>query len=171
MRHIPLFVALGNPGYDFTPHNLASDLCTIILRSHVAHEVVEISKNLFLISNGDRKFLLFLKPSLMNISGKRVGEVCKRLKPSKVIVIVDDLDTKWGILKYKESSSASGHNGVRSIITSMPLLKFSRILCGVGRPSGNLSVADFVLTKYPQDLKNSLDDLSKELWKIILEHI
>ena len=74
--------------------------------------------------------------ALMNISGPPVAAALKTLSipPSHMIVVHDSLDHKPMKVSPKFGGSASGHNGVRSIIASLGGTKdFHRLRIGIGR--------------------------------------
>ena len=78
--------------------------------------------------------------ALMNISGPPVATALKTLSipPSHMIVVHDSLDHKPLKVSAKFGGSASGHNGVRSIIASLGGTKdFHRLRIGIGRDSSD----------------------------------
>lgn len=82
----------------------------------------------------------------MNISGPPVATALKTLSipPSHMIVVHDSLDHKPMKVSAKWGGSASGHNGVRSIIASLGGTKdFHRLRIGIGRDQSD--PADYVL--------------------------
>ncbi|KAI8873199.1 peptidyl-tRNA hydrolase [Ramicandelaber brevisporus] len=114
-----------------------------------------------------------LKPLLlMNVSGKSVALAAKSLNitnPSHILVLHDDLERALGKLGVKYGGSTAGHNGLKSIIASLPTSiaadgkkrdDFTRIRIGIGRPTSNSPdvVADYVLSKFKVLEQRMLDD-------------
>ena len=87
----------------------------------------------------------------MNSSGEAVVPLLKYYKvpPSRLLVIYDDLDIDVAALRLRTKGGHGGHNGMRSIITCLSGSQdFPRLRIGIGRPSGQRSVADHVLTTF-----------------------
>ena len=82
-----------------------------------------------------------------------------QIAPSDLIIVHDDLDHALGWINVKKGASAkcvslkfinSGHNGVRSVISSLNTPDFSSVRIGIGRPDSKdpVSVAHFVLQEF-----------------------
>jgi peptidyl-tRNA hydrolase, PTH1 family len=75
-----------------------------------------------------------------------------------LIVIQDDLDLLLGKIKISLGSSAGGHKGIESIITSLKTKEFARIRIGIqpadGKPN---NVEDFVIQKFTPEEKLIID--------------
>ena len=62
--------------------------------------------------------LILVNPNaetFMNLSGRSVKAVADFYKPERVIVIHDDLDLNFGVVKFKKGGGNGGHNGLKSI--------------------------------------------------------
>jgi PTH1 family peptidyl-tRNA hydrolase len=99
----------------------------------------------------------------MNISGSAVSSVLRTFpsemrSPRNLIVLQDSLSHQTLAVSPKFNGSANGHNGVRSVITSLGAIaqhfpaprpaneEFYRIRLGIGRPAHkDADVAAFVL--------------------------
>ena len=64
------------------------------------------------------------------------------------MAIHDELDIAFGTLRIKLGGGDNGHNGLRSMRSSLGTGDFYRVRCGIGRPPGRQDVADFVLSDY-----------------------
>ena len=94
--------------------------------------------------------VLFIKPlTYMNNSGKAVGEFVRyfNIDMKDILVIQDDLDLNVGDYKLKCHSSSGGHNGIKSIISSLGNQDFSRLKVGIGSVKKD-QVIDYVLGKF-----------------------
>ena len=92
----------------------------------------------------------------MNNSGEAVSEVVNFYKAnasSDVLVIHDEIDLPFGTIRYTESSSPAGHNGVKDIIEKLGTQDFHRIRIGVeSRPSRDvIPTESFVLQNFTSD--------------------
>lgn len=57
----------------------------------------------------------------MNLSGKSV-QACAtfhKIHPKDMLIIFDDIDVEFGKVRFRESGSAGGHNGMASIIAAL----------------------------------------------------
>ncbi|MEO0458509.1 MAG: aminoacyl-tRNA hydrolase [Cyanobacteria bacterium P01_A01_bin.114] len=161
-----LLVGLGNPGskYDRTRHNVGFEIIDTFAKGWQipisAHKRFQGSAGEGRTAKGER--LILLKPmTYMNNSGRAVRAVVDwyKLSPTSVLVIYDDMDLPVGKLRLRQSGSAGGHNGMKSIISHLGTQDFPRLRVGIG--SANKSQGDrdggvvsHVLGKFaPQDRK------------------
>ena len=144
-----LIVGLGNPDkeYDKTRHNVGFMVIDNYLGS------VNWSNKLNAlycekVINGEK--IIFVKPlTYMNNSGNAVGEFVRyfNIDNKDILVIQDDLDLNVGDYKLKCHSSSGGHNGIKSIISSLGNQDFSRLNVGIGSVKKD-QVIDYVLGKF-----------------------
>ena len=66
----------------------------------------------------------------------------------RIVAVHDELDIPFGTLRTKLGGGDNGHNGLRSIRSSLGTGDFYRVRVGVGRPPGRQDPADFVLSTY-----------------------
>ena len=106
---------------------------------------------------GSTKLILAKSNGYMNTSGQPTAALLKfyDLAAEQLIVIHDELDIDFGQLKIKFSGGHAGHNGLRSIISSIGN-DFIRIRFGIGRPPGSQDPADFVLKNFANAEKAEL---------------
>lgn len=149
-----LIVGLGNPGpaYSATRHNcgfraldlLAQKLACSIDRSKFQGLYGQT------VYHGQKVYLL--KPqTFMNLSGTAVAQLANffRIPPQRVIVLFDDISLEPGRLRIRPDGSAGGHNGIKSIITSLGSQAFPRVKIGVGaKPHPDYDLADWVLSTF-----------------------
>lgn len=144
-----LVVGLGNPGkeYDKTRHNIGF----MVLDDYLGNVKWSTKFNaLYYESVINQEKVLFIKPlTYMNNSGKAVGEFVRyfNIDMKDILVIQDDLDLNVGDYKLKCHSSSGGHNGIKSIISSLGNQDFSRLKVGIGSVKKD-QVIDYVLGKF-----------------------
>ena len=86
----------------------------------------------------------------MNNSGVVQSLLKKRnININNVIVVHDELEIPFGKLTIKQSGSARGHNGLRSIIASSGA-DFYRLRFGISRPEHREEVPDYVLSDFTE---------------------
>ena len=134
-----LVVGLGNPGpeYVWTPHNagfMAID--RIAQQSGVVVQNRRCKAVTATLRIGGREVILATPETFMNLSGLSVSALVKEFgagpQLENLIVLYDELDLGLGTIKLRERGSAAGHNGARSIISSLGTSEWLRIRIGVG---------------------------------------
>jgi PTH1 family peptidyl-tRNA hydrolase len=96
--------------------------------------------------------LTLAKPqTYMNDSGIAVKKLMVRghVPLIDMLVIADDFALPFGKLRFRESGSHGGHNGLRSIIDELGSEKFSRLRVGIGEPGRG--AIDHVLSRFATD--------------------
>lgn len=150
-----LVVGLGNPGgqYAETRHNIGWMVLDRMAdragragrgRQRDASESIQVRyKGLDLV---------LAKPlTFMNDSGIAVRKLLARERTPlvDVLVVADDFALPFGKLRFRESGSHGGHNGLRSIIDELGTEKVSRLRVGIGEPGRD--AIDHVLSKFVAD--------------------
>ena len=100
----------------------------------------------------DAQRVILAKPrTYMNDSGAAVAKACAYygVKPAEVIAVHDELDLDFGRLRLKRGGGDNGHNGLKSIRSSLGTGDFLRVRFGIGRPPGRQAPSDFVLSPFP----------------------
>jgi peptidyl-tRNA hydrolase, PTH1 family len=149
---------LGNPGirYARTPHNIGF----WVLDEVAERSGIRISKTESgaLIGTGkvqDRDVVLVKPQTFMNNSGEPLASVLRfrKLAPEDLIVVHDQLDLPWTALRIKIGGSAAGHNGIKSIISSLKADCFTRVRVGIRPDHKIVDAADYVLAPLERELK------------------
>lgn len=161
-----LIVGLGNypKEYDNTRHNVGFSVVNSIQENENFEEWSENKKFKGEISNGIfcGESCILLKPlTYMNLSGESVILVMKfyKIKPEDLIVIHDEVDFDFGIVKTSTSRNSAGHNGIKSI-NGYVAEGYNRIRVGIGRPEHNShDISSYVLGKFTEEEKKQLKDI------------
>jgi len=151
-----LVAGLGNPGpaYAATRHN-AGFLVVSLLAERVGDrfktfrgvggraEIVEARL-------AGVPVVLARPQSYMNDSGGPVSSTARfyKIPVERVVVVHDDLDLGFGVLRLKRGGGDGGHNGLRSISSSLGSRDYLRVRLGIGRPPGRQDPADYVLKPF-----------------------
>jgi PTH1 family peptidyl-tRNA hydrolase len=158
---VKLIVGLGNPGrdYEHTRHNIgfqvAEELARryrVTLKDHAKWKARAVK----IADLGDG--VLVAEPTtFMNLSGWAVRELASfhKLAPSDLLVIYDDADLPLGRLRIRQSGSAGGHNGLKSVIQELGTDEIPRLRIGVGRQGGELR--NHVLGRFDADERPQID--------------
>ncbi|HST85196.1 MAG TPA: aminoacyl-tRNA hydrolase [Kineosporiaceae bacterium] len=155
-----LVVGLGNPGerYARNRHNagyqVVDQLAAEIggkFSSHRSRAAV-LEGRLPPVAGQPGPRLVLAKPSVfMNESGGPVAGLINfyRVPIDQLIIIHDELDLPFGVLRLKQGGGEGGHNGLRSISRSTDSKNYLRVRVGIGRPPGRMDPADYVLKDVP----------------------
>jgi peptidyl-tRNA hydrolase, PTH1 family len=95
--------------------------------------------------------VLLIKPlTYMNSSGKVIPFLSKKgISAENIVVVHDELELPFGVIKIKTGGSAKGHNGLRSLIVVLGE-QFLRLRIGIGRPASKEEVPDYVLAPFTE---------------------
>jgi PTH1 family peptidyl-tRNA hydrolase len=95
------------------------------------------------------------------------------IKPSDLLVIHDELDLPFGVVKMgTPGSSSAGHKGLESIIRELGSRDFHRIRFGIQTPeqsSRQISAEDFVLRHFSSDEEPKLPELIAQAAELALQ--
>ena len=150
-----LIAGLGNIGaeYEGTRHNIGFDVVDSLVREMEGHFTPGR-----LAAIGEVKWkgriLVCIKPSTyMNLSGEAVKYWMdkERIAPEHILVILDDLALPLSKLRLKGSGSSGGHNGLKSIETSLGTQNYPRLRLGVGSNFARGKQVGFVLGKWSEE--------------------
>ena len=145
-----LIVGLGNPGpeYQWTPHNLGFLAVDEIANRNSIH--VERPEDQALVGLGrvaGQDMILAKPQTYMNLSGNSVRRLMARyeVEPSELLVMFDERDLPWGLIRIGERGSPGTHNGAKSVTAAVGTPEFARLRlgCGPDHPVGDL--AEYVL--------------------------
>lgn len=154
-----LVVGLGNPGskYSRNRHNIGFMVVDELARKAGfsawktgAIKGAESTSGML----GRTKCVLVKPQEFMNLSGFAVQRAMAfhTIAIDKVLVVHDEIDLDFGIVRLKQGGGHGGHNGLRSITEQLGAA-FARLRMGVGRdpkaPPGSKDAAGWVLADFP----------------------
>ncbi|RJS45312.1 aminoacyl-tRNA hydrolase [Nocardioides cavernaquae] len=159
-----LVVGLGNPGPSYAGHRhnvgyLVTDVLAERMGSKFkSHKTGRADVVEGRLQPGGPRVVLARARCYMNESGGPVKALASfyKVEPDHVIAIHDELDIAFGTLRVKLGGGDNGHNGLRSMRSSLGTGDFFRVRAGIGRPPGRQEVADFVLSNYSTVEKKEL---------------
>ena len=138
-----LVVGLGNPGieYQFTPHNAGflaidriAERCGAVVSNRRGRALTGTARL------AGKQILLAKPETYMNLSGVAVAALLGELEEDveegnasgpRLIVLYDDVDFSLGTIRVKERGSSAGHNGVKSVSSSLGTEEWTRIRIGI----------------------------------------
>jgi peptidyl-tRNA hydrolase, PTH1 family len=149
-----LVVGLGNPGPDYAPtrHNIGFRVVELLAARAGGGRFAKHRSNADVLEGrlAGRRVVLAKPRTYMNVSGGPVAGLVKyfSIDPADLIVVHDELDLGFGVVRLKRGGGEGGHNGLRSISQSLGTKDYLRVRFGIGRPPGRQDPADFVLKRF-----------------------
>jgi PTH1 family peptidyl-tRNA hydrolase len=148
-----LIVGLGNPGAEYADnrHNLGFMVVDeLARRGRAAAPREKFGAELAEATVAGQRVLLCKPQEFMNVSGQAVARVAGfwKIGLAETVVVHDELDVPFERLKLGAGGGPGGHNGIKSIISSLGDPGFVRVRVGIGRPLPGRDAADYVLTDF-----------------------
>ncbi len=167
-----LIVGLGNPGkkYIKTKHNIGF----MSLDAYAEVNKIKYKRSIkFTAEIAKTQNMILLKPkTFMNNSGLTVRKVCKyyNILPEDVMVISDDTNLPFCKIRLRQSGSAGGHNGIKSVIDHLNTQNFNRLRVGIGKETNKI-LSDYVLSEFSKGESKEIQNLLIKLNDIIDDYI
>jgi PTH1 family peptidyl-tRNA hydrolase len=172
-----LIVGLGNIGskYESTRHNLGWMAVTAVaeeenvrfeektkLRAHIAEIFIE-----------QKKVLLALPTTFMNLSGEAVGSIAAfyQIPTNQILIVQDELDIPLGTMRFSLGGSSAGHNGIRSIEHHLKEEPINRLRLGIGKPTTQQPIEDYVLERFSESEKPLVNQIVSDAEQAIRDWI
>ena len=171
-RETALIVGLGNPGKDYegTRHNIGFSVAEALAGKYsLGFRKKAKFKGLVAEGSLENSSVCVLKPlTFMNLSGESVASLSQYLKilPSRILVIVDDVDLPFGQIRLKINSGPGTHNGLRSVEDHLKTNRYARLRIGVGDKIRG-SLADFVLSRFSAEEERELPKITEKAMQAI----
>ncbi len=162
-----LVAGLGNPGprYAGNRHNVGFMVADLLaermggtFRTHKARAAVLTGRLGGLPGTPGPRVVLAKPLSFMNLSGGPIGALAAfyKIPVSRLVVIHDELDLGYGVLRLKRGGGDNGHNGLKSLTAALGK-DYHRVRFGVDRPPGRMDTADYVLRDFSAAERKELD--------------
>ena len=148
-----LIAGLGNPGREYkdTRHNIGF-MVADRLAAELGIRVGRLQQKA-LVGNGvylGSKVIIAKPVTYMNLSGQAVTSLLRYygIEQENFLVVHDDLDLPFGVLRLRPGGGSAGQKGMQSIIEQAGTQEFARLRCGIGRPPGQMEAAAYVLQPF-----------------------
>jgi peptidyl-tRNA hydrolase, PTH1 family len=169
-----LVVGLGNPGSEYadTRHNVGFRVVELLATRAGGGRFSRHRSNADVVEGrlAGRRVVLAKPRTYMNVSGGPVAGLVKYFG-GELVVVHDDLDLGFGVVRLKLGGGEGGHNGLRSISASLGTKDYLRVRFGIGRPPGRQDPADFVLKRFSGAERKELEfavDLAADATEALL---
>jgi len=173
-----LVVGLGNPGakYARNRHNIGFQVVDALASDHglpawKSGKGGETTAGVITTERGRERAMLLKPMEFMNLSGFAVQRTADfhHIELDQILVVHDEIDLDFGVVRLKNGGGHGGHNGLRSIMEQLGKGNFARLRMGVGRdpnlppgakqnPNG---VANWVLGDFPAAQAGALTAMIK----------
>jgi PTH1 family peptidyl-tRNA hydrolase len=145
-----LIVGLGNPGpeYQWTPHNLGFlAVDELANRNNIRVERPEAQALVGIGKVAGEEVVLAKPQTYMNLSGNSIGRLMDKyeLEPADLLVMYDERDLPWGMIRIGERGSPGTHNGAKSVTSAVGTQEFARLRLGCGPDHRVGDLAAYVL--------------------------
>jgi peptidyl-tRNA hydrolase, PTH1 family len=162
-----LVVGLGNPGPTYAGHRhnvgylVADELARRVgspFRTHKASRAELVEGRLGVPGQPGPRLVVARPRSFMNEIGGPTKALMSfyKVAPERLVAVHDELDIPFDTMRVKLGGGDNGHNGLRSIRSSLGTGDFYRVRVGVGRPPGRQDPADFLLSNYTSTERKEL---------------
>jgi len=170
-----LIVGFGNIGseYKMTRHNVGFETLNYLSnKESLSFETFKLANKTVLKKKG-KKIILIKPNTYMNLSGKSVKYWMNKEKIpiENILVITDELNLPFGKLRIRTKGSSGGHNGLKDIEEKLETQNYSRLRVGIGNEEKNQNKVDFVLNKWNDNEKKTLENLFSKSCEIILSFL
>ncbi|MEU5438441.1 aminoacyl-tRNA hydrolase [Streptomyces sp. NPDC020719] len=150
-----LIAGLGNPTRWFagTRHNAGFLVADRLAERHGARFKVRNTHSTVAEVEIAGQRVVVAKPQwTVNRAGRPVAATMRRygIPLERLVVIQDDLDFPYGVVRLKRGGGPGGHNGPRNITQALGTRDYYRLRFGVGRPPKGLKVNTFVVQKFAE---------------------
>ena len=162
-----LIVGLGNVGreYEATPHNLGFLAIDAIAGRAGIRVTRPESKALVGLGKLAGQEVALAKPqTMMNLSGVSVRDLLARYEatPADLIVLIDEVDLPWGMLRVRDRGRNSSHNGMQSVIGALGTDAFLRVRLGCRPEKLWGDRKDYVLREMNREERKIADEMVAE---------
>ena len=157
-----LIVGLGNIGNEYaeTRHNIGFKILNALSsKKEFTFETVKLGDIGSFKVKG--RSILCLKPSTyMNLSGKALKYWMEKEKIplENVLIITDDINLKFGVIRLKTKGSDGGHNGLKDVQNVLQTTNYNRFRFGVGAEFSKGRQVDYVLGNWNEEEKEQLEE-------------
>ncbi len=166
-----LIVGLGNIGeeYDQTRHNVGFEVLDSIAKRNDVKFEEERYGAVARYKFKSRSFILLKPNTYVNLSGRAINYWMQKenIPLNNLLVIVDDLALPFGSLRLKTKGGDAGHNGLKSIQSSLGTAAYSRLRFGIGNEFSRGRQVDFVLGKWTDEEWMELMERTKVAEEIV----
>lgn len=184
MSNVYCIVGLGNPGskYHGTRHNAGFVVLDKLAEFFKIKEFEFEDNYLYAVTDYKDKQIALMKPlTFMNLSGKAVKAFYDKyeIPAGNILIIYDDVNLDFGVLRIRGEGSDGGQNGIKSVIYEMETESIPRLRIGIRsvedfeklQNEEGFSLADYVLSGFSEKELELLDKVAEIAKDAVLSFI
>ncbi len=166
-----LIVGIGNMGdeYDETRHNVGFEILDKLAKEQEVSFKSAMLGDIAQFKHKGRTFILLKPSTYVNLSGKAVRHWATKEKiiTTNLLIVLDDLNLDFGVVRIKPKGSDGGHNGLKSIDQAFGTNKYARLRFGIGKNFPRGRQVEHVLGKWNNDEYSELPELLQKSADIV----
>lgn len=152
---VEILLGIGNIGekYAGTRHNAGFMVTQKFVEKHKGCAVKKFKHSQVWECEISGKKIAVCQPNTyVNLSGIAAKELFDfyQISEENMLVVVDDFNLNLATMRFRQSGSDGGHNGLKSLLEYCPK-NFARLRFGIGPLPEETSIIDFVLGKFSED--------------------
>ncbi len=155
-----LIVGLGNIGdkYTDTRHNIGFKIVDEVAEEHNTSFETDKLGDVASFRFKGRTFILLKPSTFMNLSGKAVKYwmLKEKISIENILIVTDDVNIDFGVIRLKAKGSAGGHNGLKDIQEKLNTQQYARFRFGVGGNYSRGKQVDYVLGEWNKEETSQL---------------
>ena len=160
LMKIFLIVGLGNIGekYANTRHNIGFKILDEVAQENKTTFETEKLGDVATFRVKGRTFILLKPSTFMNLSGKALKYWMDKenISLENILVVTDDVNIDFGVIRLKAKGSAGGHNGLKDIQDKLQTQQYARFRFGIGGAYKKGRQVDFVLGEWTKEETSQL---------------
>lgn len=164
-------LGIGNIGdeYEKTRHNTGFILLDQFAKNHDLEFVLKKHAYIATFSLRSHNFYILKPTTFVNLSGVALRYWMEKLKVEieNVLVVVDDIHLDLGNIRFRNSGSSGGHNGLKNIALNLGSENYKRLRVGIGHGFTSGHQADYVINNFTDEELKKILSLSPTLEDII----
>ena len=160
-----LVVGLGNIGAEYTKtrHNIG--FMILDAWAQASNVVFESGRygDMAVVRDKGREFHLLKPSTYMNLSGNAVRYWLQKLElpREQLMVICDDINLPFGMLRLRASGSDGGHNGLSHIEEMLESRDWARLRIGIGHDFNLGGQIDYVLGDLSEEQLQEVPEIAR----------
>ena len=156
-----LLVGLGNPGkqYTYTRHNIGFYVIDAFAKLYDVTFEKKDKASLGILKTTDKVVYIIKPTTFVNNSGEAVKHYMNyfEIDINNILVVVDDINLDFNIIRFREKGSSGGHNGLKDIEQYLGQ-GYARIRYGVGHDFPYGQQSEYVLRQFTLEEIKSIND-------------
>jgi PTH1 family peptidyl-tRNA hydrolase len=162
MNDVEILLGIGNIGerYVSTRHNIGFVITKKFAQKYFLGKEKKFRHSLvWECMFADKKIVVCHPNTYVNNSGIAARELLDfyETNEEKILAVVDDFNLNLATVRFRQSGSDGGHNGLKSLIEHLSK-NFARLRFGIGPLPENELIADFVLGKFGAEEEKTLEE-------------